>query len=201
MSFNRIKYDKCAYDLQMNRSVAPGDYRIYAPYAESCEPCFSDGGPVGSKSDVSLVKKSTDLCFKDMAQTESELSWRNQLLTKCNDNNQVLDSSKLEHKPSCSNKLTSEDTRFTNPIDNYRGMSLTSYMLEPYMSVNPQCYVQEINDRLGLNSRLHLKDLHSVSDVTRNNNNNNKDLTQQFWDDGAALPKEVINNSKKDMCQ
>ena len=198
MSFNRIKYDKCAYDLQMNRSVAPGDYRIYAPYAESCEPCFSDGGPVGSKSDVSLVKKSTDLCFKDMAQTESELSWRNQLLSKCNDNKQVLDSSKLEHKPSCSNKLTSEDTRFTNPIDNYRGMSLTSYMLEPYVSVNPQCYVQEINDRLGLNSRLYLKDLHSVSDITRNNN---KDLTQQFWDDGAALPKEVVNNSKKDMCQ
>ena len=201
MSFNRIKYDKCAYDLQMNRSVAPGDYRIYAPYAENCDQCFSDGGPVGSKSDVSLVKKSTDLCFKDMAQTESELSWRNQLLSKCNDNKQALDSSKLEHKPSCSNKLTSEDTRFTNPIDNYRGMSLTSYMLEPYMSVNPQCYVQEINDRLGLNSRLHLKDLHSVSDVTKNNNNNNKDLTQQFWDNGEALPKEVINNSKKDMCQ
>jgi hypothetical protein len=192
MSFNRIKYDNCAYDLQMNRSIAPGDYRIYAPYAESCDQCFSDVGPIGSKSDVSLVKKSTDLCFKDMAQTESELSWRNQLLTKCNNNKQPLNACILEHKPSCSKKLTAEDTRFTNPIDNFRGMSLTSFMIEPYMSVNPQCYVQEINDRLGLNSRLHLKDLYTPVD--------NKPESAPFWDTGAALPKEVINNSKKDMC-
>ena len=72
MSFNRTRYDKCAYTLETNRSVQQGDYRLFGPFAENCNECFSYDGPIGSKSDVSLVKKPSELCFKDMAQTESE---------------------------------------------------------------------------------------------------------------------------------
>ena len=60
MSFNRTKYDKCAYELQMNRSTGEGDYRLYAPFAENCSQCISETGPIGAKSDVSLVKKPMD---------------------------------------------------------------------------------------------------------------------------------------------
>jgi hypothetical protein len=179
MAFNRIKYDKCAYDLQIGRSVAPGDYRLFAPFAENCDQCFSATGPVGSKSDVSLVKKPNDLYFNDMAQAESELSWRNQLLTKCNDNSKSIGKQQVHHKPVCSNKLTSEDTRFTHPIDNYRGMSLTSLSMEPYLHVNPQCHIQESGDRVGMNSRLYSKDMYQMP-------------YQEFWDNGDALPKEKL---------
>ena len=183
MSFNRIKYDSSAYDLQMGRSTAPGDYRLYAPFAENCGQCFSYTGPVGAKSDVSLVKQPMDLCFKDMADTESQLSWRNQRLSKNNNQLNPLDESKLVHKPVCSNQLTPEDTRFTHPLDNYRGMSLTDLMLEPYLHVNPQCHIQESGDRIGLNSRLQSKDSFKVGQT-------------EFWDKGEALPKEIPTAKK-----
>jgi hypothetical protein len=179
MSFNRTKYDNTAYNLQMGRSTAPGDYRLYAPFAENCDQCYSYSGPIGAKSDVSLVKKPMELNFKDMADTESKLSWRNQKLGKTNEQTNPLDSAKLEHKPVCSNKLTPEDTRFTHPLDNYRSMSLTDLMLEPYLHVNTQCHVQESGDRIGLNSRLYSKDTFKLG-------------AQEFWDKGEALPKEIV---------
>lgn len=176
MSFNRLKYDSCAFDLQMNRSVGPGDYRLFAPFAENCNACYSYNGPIGSKADVSLVKKPTELSFEKMAQVESELSWRNRLTSRCNDNKSPFDKYEVNHKQVCENKLAPQDTRFTHPIDNYRSMSLTEFQLEPHLYTNPQCYVQEICDRQGMNSRLLSKDTY-------------KQPPQEFWDKGEALPR------------
>ena len=186
MSSNRTTYDKCAYALQMNRSVGPGDYRLYAPYAENCNQCFSDFGPVGSKSDVSVVKKPMELQFGSMADAESELSWRHRQLTKCNDDSSPIEKTNVNHKPSCSNKLTAEDTRFTFPLDNYRGMSLTSYQLNPYLPVNPQCNILGNESKYGLNSRLYSKDNYSEP--------NDKPESQC-----TTLPREIVKNIKKDL--
>jgi hypothetical protein len=179
MSFNRNKYDKCAYDLQMERSTNVGDYRLDNNIAENCNQCFSSFGPIGSKSDVSLVKEDMELSFKDMAEVESALSWRNQLLSKCNENATPLNNFKVNHKQVCKNNLTPEDTRFTFPLDNYRGMSLTDFMLEPYLHVNPQCMIQHNNDKIGLNSRLSAKD-------------NYKLVPPTMVDSEEALPKEIL---------
>lgn len=178
MSFNRTKYDKCAYDLQMGRSTGPGDYRLFGSYAENCNQCLSYDGPVGAKSDVSTAKKPLDLKFKDMAEVESGLSWRNQLLTKCNDNSNPLEKYTVNHKPTCTKKLTPEDTRFTHPLDNYRGMSLTAYQIEPSLPVNPQCFVRESTERVGMNSRLFAKDSF-------------KQTIPTFLDKGEALPQQT----------
>jgi len=183
MSFNRTRYDNCAYNLQMGRSTGPGDYRLFGSFAENCNECLSYDGPIGAKSDVSLVKKPQDLSFKEMAQVESELSWRNQLLTQCNDNSTPLNKYKLNHKPSCTKKLISEDTRFTHPLDNYRSMSLTTYQVEPYLHINPQCHVQESGDRIGMNSRLYAKDIYKLP-------------VQEFLDNGESLPKEIPVKNK-----
>jgi hypothetical protein len=176
MSFNRNKYDNCAYELQMGRSRDPGAYRLNSDFAENCSQCVSTTGPVGSKADVSLSREKSDMTFKNLAETESQLSWRNQLLSKCNSNTDPFTNVKLEHKPTCSRQLTAEDTRFTFPIDNYRGMSLTSYMVSPYLPINPQCHIQDSCDQIGLNSRLSAKDTY-------------KQPAAQAWDKGAALPK------------
>ena len=184
MSFNRILYDVNAYELQMNRSVAPGDYRLSPYSSENCSQCYSEFGPIGSKSDVSLVKKPNELQFTDMADIESKLSWRNNKLGKDNNNKNPLLDVKLEHKQSCSPQLTAEDTRFTHPLTNYRGMSLTSLMLEPYLPVNPQCNIQESCDRIGLNSRLYSKDAYQMPN-------------QPAWDKGEALPKEIKISSNQ----
>ena len=182
MSFNRTKYDKCAYELQMNRSTGSLGYRVFAPYGENCNSCYSSDGPGGSKSDVSLVRNQMDMQFGDTTQTESSLSWRNNNLNKCNDNTNPLDNVKLIHKSNCDKLIVSEDTRFTHPIDNYRGMSLTEFQMEPYLHVNPQCYIQTIYDKTGLNSRLSVKDNYIMPD-------------QKYWDDLSSLPKELINQT------
>ena len=177
MSSNRTIYDSQAYNLQINRSIGPGDYRLFGSYAENINQCYSDSGPIGSKADVSIVKKSDDLSFTEMADVESQLSWRNHKLSKYNDNCR-LNLIKVNNKNQCSTKLSAEDTRFTHPIDNYRGMSLLPYQYEPYLHINPQCHVQESHDRIGLNSRLYSKDMYIAS-------------SQIKWDNGDALPKEI----------
>jgi hypothetical protein len=179
MSFNRIKYDKSAYTLQMDRSKAPGDYRLFSSFAENCNQCLSYDGPVGSKSDVSLVKKPYDLSFDAMAEVESQLSWRNQKLEKTNTNVKLYNKNTVYHKTACDKRLTPEDTRFTTPIDNFRCMSLTGYQVEPYLHINPQCHVQESGDRIGMNSRLFMKDTYKVT-IT----------PADFLDKGEALPKQ-----------
>jgi hypothetical protein len=184
MSFNRVLYDTSAYDLQMNRSIGPGDYRLFPYTGENCAQCFSEFGPVGSKSDVSLVKKPNELQFTEMADIESKLSWRNNKLGKNNNNVNPLLNVKLYHKQSCSAQLTTEDTRFTHPLTNYRGMSVTELMLEPYLHVNPQCYIQEISDRQGLNSRLYSKDLY-------------KSPPHRLWESGGKVPSPFLTDRFK----
>jgi hypothetical protein len=158
MSFNRLSYDQCAYDLKMDRSTLPGDYRLYGSYAENCNQCYAMDGPGNSKSDVSLARDGNDLSYTNMADIENQLSWRRKKLNECNDPPGQLDDKVLRNKPVCSNKLIPQDTRFTNPLDDYRGMSLTSYMVNPYLPINPQCVVQNNDDKYGLNSRLYVKD-------------------------------------------
>jgi hypothetical protein len=165
MSFNRTKYDSSAYKLEIDRSIKPGDYRIYGSYAENLNQCMAAFGPVGSKADVSITRDPKDLSYKDLSVTESNLSWRRKHLSK--DNEDCLDLPvipKLRHKNICSKLLNIEDSRFTHPIDNYRCMSLTAYQYEPYLHINPQCHIQE--DRIGLNSRLYSKDMYILHEQT-----------------------------------
>jgi hypothetical protein len=132
---------------------------------------------------VSLAKKINDLSFSDMADVESELSLRNNKLIKCNNNK--FKNFNVNNKCDCDNKLNAQDTRFTHPIDNYRSMSLLEYQYEPYLHVNPQCYIQDIYTRNGLNSRLYSKDMYIVKE-------------QKFWDKGDAFPIVNNNNNNKE---
>jgi len=185
MATSRIKLDNDAYPLQMDRSTKPADYRLFAPFAENCGQCYSYGGPVGSKSDVSLVKKPMDLYFNDQVQIESELSWRRLPLSKNNNDLNPIGKYDVEHKQNCNRKLVSEDTRFTHPIDNYRSMSLTNYQVEPYLHVNPQCHVQDICNRFGLSSRYYAKDNYVIPE-------------QKIIDNGESLPSPIKTENEKD---
>ena len=181
MSFSRLIYDKEAYDLELKRSTIPGDYRLFSLFAENTNQCFSYDGPIGSKVDVSSVKKPSSLNNSKMIQLESDLSWRNHKNSKFNNNNNDLNKYNLINKSECSLDLISEDTRFTHPIINYRGMSLTDYEMVPYLHVNPQFYIQSINDRHGLDSRNFTKD-------------NYKFIKQEFLDNGESLPPSENSN-------
>jgi hypothetical protein len=174
MAFSRVNYDKCSYDLKMNRSIQPGDYRLLGESVENHNACLSYGGPVGSKADVSVAKLEDQLKFDDMVEVDSKLSWRRQTLNKCNDDNLTLDNS-VKNKNICNLNLVAEDTRFTHPIDNYRGMDTTPYNYSPYLHVNPQDYY--LGDRIGTNTKLLVKDNYIMP-------------KQEMWDKGEALPPQ-----------
>lgn len=153
MSFSRIKYDNEAYDLKLNRTVAPGDYRLYKGFNESCNKCFSYDGPKNSKSDVSIGKQ-----FDITTEIESHLTNRINKLVDFNKygTNDFYKNIPTINNSKCDNNLIAEDTRFTFPIEAFRSMDLTSYHYSPFLYVNPNCEIQE--DRIGLNSRLRVKD-------------------------------------------
>jgi len=177
MSFNRMRYDNCATELHVKRSVGEGNYRLYPGYVESTNECFSFDGPIGSKVDVSTAKKAETLDWGKMTKIESELKSLNLPLTDCNENVANMNYYKNEtiNKTGCANALSAEDSRFTYPLQAFRSMSLTSYQLQPFLYSNPQCHV--IDDRIGLDSRNKAKDTFKTPDVN-------------LVDRGEALPKE-----------
>jgi hypothetical protein len=177
MSFNRTNYDENAYELKMKRSTNPGLYRLYKGYGESCSNCYSNYGPVNSNGDVSISKQISDTNFENMVDVESKLSWRRKKLSKNNEDETINFTPNVINRNNCSNFLVSQDTRFSNPIDNYREMDTTSYKFNPYLSVNPQDYIQPINDKLGLDSRNFMKD--NLCKVKYQHN---------YLDDGKSLP-------------
>lgn len=161
MSSNRVSYDDCAYELKMNRSVEPGCYRLDKAFPENINQCYSYLGPIGSKADVSTAINAPELAFHDMVDIESQLSFRRHNLSECNNDAKPFvkkNFDKINHKKTCNMNLVAQDTRFSHPIDNYRGMNVISYQYEPYLHVNPQDYIQEIKDRHGIDSRTYCKD-------------------------------------------
>ena len=158
MSFTRIKYDNDTYDLKLQRTTEGGDYRLFLGSNENCSKCLSYDGPRNAKSDVSLAAHDGFNQWPSVTEVESHLTNRVNQLT---DNNQYGKNDYYKKLPivntnNCTTVLNSEDTRFTNPIEAYRGMDVTSYHYTPYLHVNSQCEI--LDDRIGLNSRLKIKD-------------------------------------------
>jgi hypothetical protein len=189
MSFSRIKYDNEAYDLRLNRATAHGDYRLLLASNESCDKCLSYDGPRNAKSDVSIAKSETENIWPNITEVESLLTNRVNKLTDYNSygkNDQYKDYL-VSNKNNCKEELVAEDTRFTNPIEAYRCMDLTSYHYSPFLYINPECEIQD--DRIGLNSRLTVKDSFMVIkpnpvDQTLvlpvDNNNNQVDVCKNY---------------------
>jgi hypothetical protein len=180
MSFSRNLYDECSTKLHVERSVGEGNYRLFSGYVENPEECFSAYGPRGSKVDVSTAEKDITLKWGDMANIESDLTRRNVPLTNCNDSATNMDYYKNTtiNKFECKPELTSEDTRFSFPLQSFRSLSTTSLQFTPHLYSNPQCHV--IDDRIGLDSRNKVKDTFRTPKV-------------KIVDRGQALPKENPN--------
>lgn len=162
MSFNRIKYDNESYDLKMERSTAHGDYRLFLANNENTTKCLSYDGPRNAKSDVSLATHDTPNQWPAMTDVESHLTNRVNKLIDYNayGKNDSYKKLQVTNNVNCSDNISFEDSRFTNPIEAYRCMDLTSYHYSPFLHVNPQCEIQD--DRIGLNSRLRIKDTFKV---------------------------------------
>lgn len=179
MASSRIKYDKCTTKLSVERSTDPGNYRLFRPFAENCNTCYSNNGPKGSIKDSSEVRKTCSEGFGELIDLESEIVNRVLPLNECNSkecNRGYLEKkSKLIHQKDCNKKMEIEDTRFTNPITNYREMSLTNYFYNPHLPINPQNHIQRTGDRNGISTRHLAKDQYRIP-------------KQDMWDQTPILP-------------
>ena len=164
MSFSRNKYDECQYKQQVKRSTNIGEYHLFAPAYESCDQCYSYTGPMGSKADVSVARDGKNINFGLKTDAESHLTNRVLRHNECNDigkNDKYKSLSKsLMHATNCKKELNTVDTRFTHPIDAYRGMNTSEYHFNPYLHINPQC--ENHSWRTGTNSRLIAKDTYKI---------------------------------------
>ena len=188
MSFSRIKYDNEAYDLQLNRSVAPGDYRLYQNYNENCEKCYSSDGPRNSRSDAAITSQ-----WGNMAEAESLLTNRVNKLIDHNayGSNDMYKNVPIITVPNCSTSLAAEDTRFSYPLEVYRSMDLTNYHYSPYLFSNPQCEIQD--DRIGMNSRLRVKDTFKPTFTNLIDQVSILPKGGQLMDDELSQPSSVEN--------
>ena len=117
--------------------------------------------------------------FGVLVNAESHLTNRTVPHSECNE--KATDTAhkqmKMHHKPLCAESVETVDTRFTHPVDTYRGLSLTNFHLTPYLHVNPQNNVQCDSQREGFHSRVWVKDNYQIP-------------KQNKWDNGEALPPE-----------
>lgn len=153
MSFNRLPYDNCAYELETKRSVDMGNYRLFPGSYENCKKSLSSTGIRNSKSDPSTVKGNCDLSWGALAETETVITNRVNPLNKCNNPLDKL-SKKVNHKPKLGQKFDTETTRFTNPLTNYRGLSLMEYQMDYVIGPNPQHNIECDSMRNGSSTRL-----------------------------------------------
>ena len=131
MSFNRLAYDTCAYEQQLNQSKGPGEYTLNVPKA-TCEPCFPENPQYRVQNQgVSTVGKNH---IKNV-DVESDLKGQSRLASKCAKNNFMpnCDTYKLTHYRDC--VMTTEETRTTNPASNLRG---TGWNRWEWLCLNPQ---------------------------------------------------------------
>ena len=173
MSFTRSLYDTCATDLQVNRSTGPGAYKLYSGYGNNINKCYPKHSIRGSKNEVA-APKNCDTGIGNRIAIESCLHNRSKVLSECNSNNCDLSKyqSKMIFNNDCDNTRYTQDTRFTHPVDSYRGMSLTSYFMNPYLHLNPQGNIPCNNSS---SSRLIAKDTYKMP-------------TQNMWNT-SVLPK------------
>ena len=164
MSFNRNKYDNFTYDEQIEKSTNTLYYRVNECFANNTKECFALNGLKNQRNKgIDGVK----------VEIESELTNRNlpsNYSKKIGKNNKYLKLKSKENLKNCSKDIQVEDTRFTHPIDNYRGMSTSEYNMNPYLHVNPQNNINYWRD--GINSRLVVRDTYRIPDQSMWDNNN-----------------------------
>ena len=88
-TFNRLRYDVCAYEKDLHQSVDPLKYRLYAGQFENCDKCVFDDNSFYRPFDDAIV---------DM---ESELKGITRFASSCPQN---------KYSPSCKKSKTCTST-------------------------------------------------------------------------------------------
>tara|TARA_S200000501_G_scaffold375112_1_gene426316 strand:+ start:1029 stop:1604 length:576 start_codon:yes stop_codon:yes gene_type:complete len=121
--------DQCAYDDALTESITPLNYRLDPTQISNCKKCLSVVGPRGNHS-VSSVGTNVVAPRQANVDVESILSNRNVKTSKCKRGKvNPVDISTFDIKDAvmCDNYLDKVSSRLTNPLAQYRGMSVNRF--------------------------------------------------------------------------
>jgi hypothetical protein len=121
--------DQCAYDDKLTESVTPLNYNLDPVQISNCKSCLSVFGPRGNHG-VSSVSGKVVAPRQAAVDVESILSNRNMKTSKCKRGFvNPVDVSKFDIKDAdlCDNYLDQVSSRLTNPLAQYRGMSVNRF--------------------------------------------------------------------------
>lgn len=151
MSFDRLKYDSCAYRHQLNESIGPGEYQLDTN--NMCEPCFM------VSPSVNVGRFGAALCDRNLIDVDSEMIGITRRASLCPSQKYLP-----QAEPFCKTKplkdcngLDSEPTKLSNPPCTLRSRGWNRF--EPWLCKNPQDLV-EVPFDWNINNRLVVKDSH-----------------------------------------
>ena len=126
-SFNKLNKD--INMIIMDKSVKENNNFCYAPT-----------GVIGSQSELSRPIKEGMLDLGTKADIESKLMNRHVELNSMDRTNKDYANITMSDPSQCNlvENLMNEDSRFTNPIINYREMNTGEYKFNPYLFINHQ---------------------------------------------------------------
>lgn len=210
LQFSRVGYDK--YNIQEDERVNNRiENYMHERYAHEIQnSCYSPFGSGPSDNMVSRPMTDGFLNLGNKADIESKL--RNihiPLNDQENKNNKdYMSIQRTDEKPCGIETMTNEDSRFTHPIQNYREMSTTHLVFNPYLPVNPQNVVAETPDfnsweeRIGESTRNQVKSYSNNYLINKKKVNLNRKWETKFQ---TLLPKNALeiasgaNQNKQDI--
>ena len=151
--YSRTNYDSCAYDSALNQSTKPLNYQLNN-FCNSLPTSIKNQG-VHSNSDPNHAINTFNGDLSKLVEVEHTLQGVDRIRTKCPDkqfpNNDKLC---LQNKFKES-KYTEQSSRLTNPLYNYRGMTINRFI---NLGVRPISNCQNYGD----NTRQSAKDAYKA---------------------------------------
>lgn len=149
-NFTRLRYDTEAYMEELERSTEPLLYSLNNNFSINCNKCFAPYGPRDAQPASVATGQQIDI--------DSILRGVNNINTKSN-HQQIPDSIKgykLQTLPDCAPARESENTRFTYPAYDIKGLTVRDLHFD-YPLFDPQC---QIFENFSVDTRLQAKDNH-----------------------------------------
>jgi hypothetical protein len=140
-SSTRVKYDPTQLSL-FDKSNKDANVILLEPSVkESTSACYAEAGSINAASQMSRPMIGSKLSFGDLADIENRLTNRGyELNNEIGRTNQDYASNYGLSPKFCYDKDTqvNENSRYTNPVVDYREMYTAPYKFTPYLYISPQ---------------------------------------------------------------
>ena len=179
-------------------NTKPASITLDKSVNENTSACYSNLNFINAQSQMARpMKNSATLDLGEKAHVESLLMNRNLELNSPLRTNNEYAKVKLVEPTTCNDKnFTNIDSRFTNPVSNYREMYTCNYSFNPYLPINMQQVLVDnkmflSTDRDGVSSRYFSKQSQYDSSLKQHVETSTIELYDQLIDNISLLPTPI----------